>query len=165
MNLRCLTILQPWASLIIGGIKHFETRSWNPANAAFGPFHGAFGMVAIHAGKSKAWEHVREKEPYITALGACGIGENDPLPFGAILGTVEFLAVHPAVAIANQHDYRRGGPKDLEIRLGNFAPSRWAWEFARVKRFDKPLPWKGAQGFWVADIRPHHFPADVGTPR
>lgn len=43
LPLRALSIMQPWAWLIVNGHKHIENRSW-PTKVR--------GLVAIHAGKS-----------------------------------------------------------------------------------------------------------------
>jgi hypothetical protein len=32
--LKCLTVMQPWATLLAHGLKTYETRSWSPATAA-----------------------------------------------------------------------------------------------------------------------------------
>jgi hypothetical protein len=42
-NLKALTIRQPWASLIIAGIKDVENRTWST---------GYRGELVIHAGRS-----------------------------------------------------------------------------------------------------------------
>lgn len=42
-----LSILQPWAALIVRGVKHIENRTWREWNAGL-KFRG---RIAIHAGK------------------------------------------------------------------------------------------------------------------
>ena len=42
--MKAITILQPYASLIVAGAKQYETRSWDT------PYRG---IIAIHAGKNK----------------------------------------------------------------------------------------------------------------
>ena len=39
---KCLTVQQPWAWLLVNGHKDVENRTWQPA---------ALGVIAIHAGK------------------------------------------------------------------------------------------------------------------
>jgi len=43
--MKAITILQPWASLIVCGVKQIETRSWVTKYR---------GQIAIHAGKVEA---------------------------------------------------------------------------------------------------------------
>ncbi len=43
--MRALTLIQPWASLIVAGAKRIENRTWKP------PLNMAGQRFAIHAGK------------------------------------------------------------------------------------------------------------------
>lgn len=74
--MKCLTISQPWASLIISSVKRWENRSW---------FTNYRGPLLIHAGKSTNSLH------YVEALLASGIDVPDDLPMGVILGQVDLL--------------------------------------------------------------------------
>lgn len=42
--MKALTIWQPWASMIMAGVKPFEFRSWRPPRATIGQ------RIVIHAG-------------------------------------------------------------------------------------------------------------------
>lgn len=42
--MKCLSVKQPWASLICGGIKDVENRSWRVNDEP--------GRILIHAGKT-----------------------------------------------------------------------------------------------------------------
>src|SRR5207302_1698550 len=76
--MKCLSLWQPWASLVVLGAKRIETRSWSTQHR---------GPLAIHA--AKKWEPNKilaliDEEPYRSALGE----HRGNLPLGCILGTV-----------------------------------------------------------------------------
>ena len=84
--MKCLTVRQPWASLMFAG-KDVENRSWPTAHR---------GRLAIHAGTNLAPEDQRRR-----ALALAGDGDEAPdwlrhmhdLPRGFVLGTVELVDV------------------------------------------------------------------------
>jgi hypothetical protein len=59
--MKAITILQPWASIIVYGAKHIETRSWATKYR---------GKIVIHAAKScKKWHmNIAFGEPFYSAL-------------------------------------------------------------------------------------------------
>jgi hypothetical protein len=85
--MKCITIQQPWATLLVTGEKQFETRSWRT---------GYTGPVAIHAGRT-CGDIMRlcREEPLRSALARHGIASWEDLPLGAILGVVDLAACHP----------------------------------------------------------------------
>jgi hypothetical protein len=69
--MKCLTVRQPWASLIMAGIKTVENRSWNTSYR---------GTLVIHAGRGIDKPAMREHGHLL-----------DEYPSGTILGTVELV--------------------------------------------------------------------------
>lgn len=69
--MKALTLIQPWASLIIDGRKKIETRSW-PTKVR--------GTVAIHAGK-KVDKAAAEEFGY----------DPDKLPTGCVIGIADIV--------------------------------------------------------------------------
>ena len=67
--MKAITIKQPWATLIMSGVKRFEFRSWKT---------NFRGDVLIHAGKGIDKEAVERLAKYLP----------DELPMGKILGKV-----------------------------------------------------------------------------
>jgi hypothetical protein len=51
VNMKALTVLQPWAQLLILGAKRYETRSWKTKHR---------GPLLIHAGRA-FFEKARER--------------------------------------------------------------------------------------------------------
>ncbi len=130
---RALTIHEPYASLIIAGIKRFETR---------GRKTNVRGPLAIHAAKKPMSEEGKKlAEEY-------GI-----IPqYGMVLGTVE-LAYCLSIISEDKAVYLDDG-LDLQINkwereFGWFEKGRFAWEMRVVEKFEKPIPAKGQQGFWI----------------
>lgn len=140
--MKALTIQQPWASLIIHGLKVFETRSWSTKYS---------GALAIHAGKTFALAH----SPELTeALGQIGKTHPGPLPLGCVLGIVNLENCFTAefvMALAKEKHPELKNP-DREIALGFYAPGRWAWKLQHPKPFATPVPAKGKLGLWNWEI-------------
>lgn len=125
--MKALTILQPWAELIATGQKRIENRVWSTSYR---------GLLAIHAGKSRS-----------------RLGDYEPLPermeFGAI------IAVANLVDCLSIDELRDGGAPGLEDH--EFAEGPWCWVLDNVRRLDKQIPYRGAQGlFEIPDeiVRP-----------
>lgn len=134
--MKALTLTQPWATLVILGVKGWETRSWWPRGIEIGD------RIAIHA--AKGW--TRDDIDFAFDLAARDIlpralhAEPDTdLPRGAVLGTVVFTGYRPTVGMV---------PGEIEAMLGDYSPGRWAWGLVSPRAFREPIPAKGALGLW-----------------
>jgi hypothetical protein len=145
---RALTLTQPWASLVILGIKRVETRSW-PTRYT--------GRLAIHA--AKGW--TRDDRDFAASLAFRGIlPAVVTMPRGAVLGTVWLLGTVesngypgetplPLTAFSSNRGYGVYSLPDVEYELGDFTRGRHLWLFdADVERFAEPVPARGALGLW-----------------
>jgi hypothetical protein len=130
-EIRALTLLQPWASLIAVGAKRLETRSWRTNYR---------GPLAIHAGKGcDAWSRAVWRLPAVqTALGRAGIVEETDLPRGCVIAVCELSDCFPILE----------PPAEPECSFGVYTPGRFAWKLTHVR----PLPWpilmRGLCGLW-----------------
>ncbi|MFD1772998.1 ASCH domain-containing protein [Paenibacillus rhizophilus] len=140
--MRCITIWQPWATLIALGEKKFETRSWATKHR---------DSIAIHAGK-KVDKAICQKEPFRSVLAKHGYTVNN-LPTGSVVavcrladclqviegcgGEVKLESPSQSIAIG-----------DKENAFGLFDAGRFAWELTDVRLLPKPIPAKGMQGLW-----------------
>ena len=135
LSIKALTIWQPWATLLVGGPKKYETRSW--ATSYRGP-------IAIHAAK-RAPDLVKKIIPplvleYIMRhLGGRSLEE---LPTGSIIGMAELVACHPI------DDMFLSSLCEGEERLGDYALGRYAWEFKDMHALEAPIPARGGQRIW-----------------
>jgi hypothetical protein len=144
--MRALTIYQPWASLIIAGVKPYEFRDhdrWVRRHVG--------ERVVIHAGlaliKSERWRETRRYPELTTAPGdperARALLARPLRSFlrGVGLGTVEIgepvrcTRLPELVAIAEQLGFE-------------ISPSKWAWPLLDPRPFDVPVPCRGGRGFW-----------------
>ena len=135
--MKALTLTQPWATLVILGVKGWETRSWKPRGIVPG------ARIAIHA--AKGW--TRDDVDFAFDLAARDILPLVPsieLPRGAVLGTVTFTGYRPTDGMR---------PGDIEELLGDFTPGRFAWGLTLPNEYAEPIPARGALGLWTWDRR------------
>jgi len=126
-----ITVYQPWASLIAGGFKHYETRHWQPPRSLVG------NLIAIHAGKlwtqrEKRWlAAYQQLYPEITSMA---------IPLGAIVAMCRLTAVLPTEALTNINQRERS--------FGDFSPGRFGWQLEVVRVPQNPIVVTGKQGIW-----------------
>jgi hypothetical protein len=148
-EVKALTILQPWASLIALGAKKIETRSWRTDYR---------GPLAIHASKSyPKYARVQEKkEPFYSALRPGGIYCYPELYCGKVIAVCQLVDCVQIDWVFNYHCAREAtaGLKNgsvvygNELYFGNFTPGRYAWILEDVRMLPEPVPAKGRLGLW-----------------
>jgi hypothetical protein len=135
----CLTLKQPWATLLVLGIKKFETRSWQSTN-----YLGPLGITA-----SKPFPHALralcKNEPFASLLAAHNLKPDD-LPRGCLLGTVTLEECIPTEDLVGHRN-----PGQPELSLGDFRPGRYAWRCTSPAPLAIPIPCKGKRGIWELD--------------
>ena len=118
--MKAITIRQPWASLIVAGLKDVENRTWKTNYR---------GRVLIHAGASKkeGWNLTESQNLFVAKSKSPLIKtEFEDLPFGAILGSVEIVDCvqnHPSVWAEK---------------------GMWNWILRNPRMYDKPI--EGVKG-------------------
>lgn len=133
----CLSMTQPWASLVAIGAKHIETRSWSTQYR---------GLIAIHASKGfpkDAKELALEDHMFVEALEKGGIYGLDDLPLGAIIAVGKLDDVQPTSI------FRGMGIGERERHFGDFGPGRFGWMLSAVHALEEPIPAKGSLGLWA----------------
>lgn len=142
--MKALTIWQPWASLLIEGAKVHEFRNWQPPKSLIGQ------RIAIHAAKRiPLVSELRDLHLDIAYEAADGLYQDDALasklllnffhrpermPLSAVIGTAILGDLRPAT--------------DIFTSRGHDAPELWAWPLTETEKFRRPIPARGAQGFW-----------------
>ena len=124
--MKVLTIRQPWATLIMQGVKRYEFRSWNTK------FRGKF---LIHAGKGIDKEAVVRLKKYLP---------NKPLPLGKILGKAELT---DCIAM-NDELARQLAAENNDIYTTHSFSRNYAFKLENIEKFDEPIEAKGQLGFW-----------------
>ncbi|MDF2715762.1 MAG: 2-oxoglutarate dehydrogenase [Paenibacillus sp.] len=145
--MKAITIIQPWATLIAIGAKHFETRSW-PTKYR--------GPLAIHAGKKVDLEAC-EREPIKSALTGY-LYTAKTLPTGVIVATCNLTECRkirrtngedgPVWLDKAGHTIGWGGILPKEYYFGNYEDGRYAWELTDIKNLPEKVPVIGRQGLW-----------------
>jgi hypothetical protein len=130
MLLKCLSIQQPWAGLILGGEKLVENRTWIWMPQRDWKREGSV-LLGIHASSGvTTWRQLTDSQREDYAPGwAKGDG-----PVGGVLGVVDLVQICR--------------PKDLPRRLRKHKyaihkPGNWCWVIENPRRFPRPIPAKG----------------------
>ncbi|MDR0416051.1 MAG: hypothetical protein LBH76_01795 [Propionibacteriaceae bacterium] len=145
LEIRALTVRQPWAWAILCGGKDVENRSRLMTGGYRGP-------AAIHA--ALAFDDAAFCDPeFMRALSRAGMlgwpkdGLDAVWPRGVILGVAD---------LADEHCGTGEG-----VVAGWPVCSRWAWEnerahlvLANPRLLPRPVPWKGRLGLWRLDPAP-----------
>lgn len=144
--MKAISILQPWASLVVHGHKRIETRSWNTKYR---------GELLIHASKS---EYEFRNFPYEFNERVVGFLNKYTLPYGAIIGKVNLDHVIESDKVSLGECFRYGSSKkwsftEQEISFGDYSPNRFGWLLSDPIVFDEPIPCKGQLGIWNFDTR------------
>ena len=148
--MKALTVYQPWASLIMTGAKPFEFRRWDYATR----YSALVGQrIVIHASArpvkpQEVLDIIHRLEDRISSLKpdvarpllerlmeaakCAGV-----VPLSAGLGTAILGKARRINAIFNS-------PADSD-RIDHHM---WAWPLTDIRPFAKPIPCRGAQGFW-----------------
>lgn len=141
--MKTLTVKQPWASLIVEGVKDIENRTWKT---------NFRGRVLIHASaKSLDWRSlmIYLTEPMANVLKSMQADRIwlDGLTTGAIVGSVEIVD-----CVINHESI--WAEKTERVLVGNkFFPTdetkpTYNWVLANPRLFPEPIPAKGKLGFW-----------------
>jgi hypothetical protein len=160
--MKALTLWQPWASLIVAGVKPYEFRGWRAPASFVGQ------RIGIHAGKrpvrrgeiadlilrlrdpQRAWSTALRPE----ALPHLERWHSSPgeLPLSSVLCTA--VLGKPLIGAAIVAEF--GGDP---VALGDRSPDplndsdrdehcNWAWPLTDIKALVPIVPAMGSQGFW-----------------
>jgi hypothetical protein len=141
--IKCLTVYQPWSSLIALGEKTIETRSW---------YTRYRGPLLIHAASKFTHE---------TYMGICATH-----PFWGALQTDEWrtgnVPVGRILAICNLVDcveingeFFTDSISEKERAFGDYTLGRFVWRLDDVRQLKEPIPARGLQRLWNFDETPH----------
>jgi hypothetical protein len=173
--MRCLSLWQPWATLLAAGLKRVETRSWALK-------HG--GPLLVHAARhwSPGLDALSRREPFLSALKKLGVTWKNPppssrgaraarpcIPFGAVVGRVNVVACVPTSSLGTHGlgdadpVYWPGHPKyfplqvgETERAFGDYSPGRFAFLCEDAVLSPVPVPFCGRQGLF--EVPDHLIP-------
>ena len=132
--MKALTLIQPWASLILLGEKKIETRSWKTNYR---------GPIAIHAGK-KIDKSVFEDPFYCDILNKYGITK-DNIVTSAILGVGILSDIKRTEDLV-------ASISEKEKKLGTYTENRYGWFIKEIRELETPLVYKGSLGLWNLNL-------------
>lgn len=130
---KALSLLQPWASLVVMGVKKIETRSWQTAYR---------GTLFIHASLGKKGKVLVSEAPFSKY-----ISDFDALPFGAVIGQVQLDDVVPVEDLFYSNE-RLNALTIEEKAFGDYTKGRYAWLLSEAIMFDRPIAAKGSLMLW-----------------
>ncbi|HVI44506.1 MAG TPA: ASCH domain-containing protein [Chitinophaga sp.] len=125
--MKALSIQQPWATLIVNGVKNVEIRTWKTHYR---------GNLWLHTGKKQD----TAAADYYFSQDMLG---NQVLPQGAYIGIIELSAIVPLDA------ERWEKWKPVHLDLGKFHPGMFAWLVSVVKKFEHPIAGRGELGLFT----------------
>lgn len=141
--MKVITIMQPFATLIAIGEKHFETRCW-PTKYR--------GDLLIHAGKGKNYLFLCEGEPFKSVLAKHGYNKNN-LPIGEIIAKVNLTNCIKIDGIQTMFDVSNKKQNINETNFGDWDIGRYAWRLENIESLKEPIPVKGQQRLWNYDFK------------
>ena len=137
--MKTLSLLQPWATLVVMGVKQIETRSWSTAHR---------GPLLIHASKGKAGEIFANESPFKKY-----IPDFSNLPFGYIIGRVTLVDVVRigTGSLFHTNDEMMNRLTMEEKAFGDYTDGRFAWILQDSVQFKQPIGARGGLTLWEFD--------------
>lgn len=148
--MKVISLLQPWASLVVMGHKKIETRSWNTKYR---------GEILIHASGGKKSDYRSIMLDFQQEFFNLELPKYESLPFGAIIGKVTLLDTFPFDAVRGMIENNMGcyigrnivDFSEKELAFGDYSPNRYGWLLSDPVLFEKPTPAKGQLSIWNFD--------------
>lgn len=133
--MKFISMWQPWGSLWLSPAKMHETRHWPIKHR---------GWLGVHAAK----KFVRDVDAHLEDILDAEFGHHWglDLPTGALIGVVNIVACKPTEQV-----YGGNAPGDImcdDFSCGDFTAGRFAWQRGDYRRFERPIPYRGSQGFF-----------------
>jgi hypothetical protein len=151
--MKVISLLQPWASLVVIGAKQIETRSWNTNYR---------GPILIHASKKYTKEQRSLAIDFNGDYGA-GLGLTNDLPVGQIIGSVNLIDTFSTertysgvggIGFKVNHRIMEGEQTRLmtisfaEKAFGDYSNGRFCWLLSGPIQFKAGIPVNGKLGIW-----------------
>ncbi len=132
-TMKAISLLQPWASLVVMGVKKIETRNWGTKYR---------GDILVHASQGKAGSIFADEHHFKKY-----IPDFKKLPFGAIVGQATITDVI-RIEMLEMSDELIDRLTMEEKAFGDYSEGRYAWILEDHKQFYKPIPARGTLSIW-----------------
>ena len=126
--MKVLTIKQPWACLIVEGLKKYEFRSWKTNYR---------GKILIHAGLTLEKKHSEKYKDY-----------NFNYIKGAIIGEAEIID-----CILVDEKFNEKLHRENNLIYGNNHVGVYAWKLENIIKYENPIYVKGKLGLWNYEVK------------
>lgn len=130
--MKALSIKEPYATLIVKGIKKIETRSYKTNYR---------GPLLIHASKSKVEKDVLANKDLASFY------DIDELSYGGIIGKCEIVDC----VYMDEKFLEEIKKHKVEYICGDYKLGRYAWILDKVERLEM-IPVRGNLGLWNYDF-------------
>lgn len=141
--MKAITIKQPWASLIVEGIKDIENRTWQTKFR---------GRVLVHAALKPHYDIVNINNQVIyNYLKEKGLLFKDDIDafcaVGAVIGSVEIVdcVINHSSVWAEKSEF---SPYTVNGAPNEGLKPTYNWVLANPIKFPEPIPCKGKLSFW-----------------
>jgi hypothetical protein len=136
--MKCITIKQPWATLLVTGATQYVVRSWHTPHR---------GLLAIHASRLFPRQQIELCcDPVMrNLLRPCGVEYAMQLPTQAVLGTV---TVGDCLEVSRDN-LPLFDPEDPAVAFGLLQPGSCAWICTAHAAFPEPVPLPGRLGIFT----------------
>lgn len=138
---KALSLLQPFAELVVIRSKHFETRSWPTKYRGELYIHASAKFHSEYLELCYRDEHFKREIP-----------NPHSLQVGKIIGKCWVDGCYPVEEV---RDNLVGSP---ELSFGDYSDGRWAWMLTHAEKFKQPIPYKGSLSIWDFDSSLLPFP-------
>jgi predicted transcriptional regulator len=125
--MKCLSLKQPYAELIVSGKKTIEVRKWNTK------FRGQF---LVHASKNINEEACKRLKI-----------DQSKLVTGAIIGTANLYDI---ISYGSKNSFLKD--KNKHFASSNYENPKYGFLVNQAKRFVTPIPIRGKLGFFTVEL-------------
>jgi len=129
INMKALTLKEPWATLVVNGYKTYEFRSWKTNYR---------GKILIHAGMSKENKVLPIFEKY-----------NLDYSCGEIIGEAEIIDC----ILVDEEFSKKLNKINKDVYYKDTYIGKYAWVLSNMKKYEKTIPIKGKLGLWNYDYK------------
>lgn len=142
--MKCISVWQPFASLLVKGVKVVETRSWPAPRSIIGQRIGIAATKVITSAQKAHWADPEFRAHY----ERLNMPDLVDLPRGHLLGTVQITASEVMT------EELLADVTAEEQAYGHWALGNYAWFAADPVEFARPIAIRGKQGLydWKGDI-------------
>lgn len=149
--MKVISLLQPWASLVVLNYKKIETRSWNTKYR---------GPLLIHASAAKKQLYKDLTLDFHQQFSLPGMPNYKDLPFGSIIGQVDLMSTFQTNVLHRSNFENKTiefskqfwDLTNQELAFGDYTKDRHLWLLSNAVQFDEPLPVKGELSMWEYDL-------------